>query len=489
MARLKKDSLDEFQRSSAIKPFPVVIPSKRRNIDSKIKILKNERQNLIDMPSLATPEKIHAFYETLMDAMFSFVGVDGSKYPKCFEVCIDVCKATEMYKATNWYRWEGLRDFMRTMEKVDALSRRSNLLHCPAAPGLMVVIALEQVVLHGKIGGRSKVSDFVRDFDCYNKAASAIYYFQKGNRQDTLTLDQPWDLIPRLQRPPTRLIDQSEFSTSSANSNDRVPVPRNGATRDAINVHEEPPLIQIESPAEHQATPHSIRQAGLHDGFQPAPLVTSPITPYNYHQVEYNTLHQAASHAGLQAGQPAMNQYISPSEHQNTLLFALQAADSKERGREGSMPMSMPRQKSAIIRETQMQVSRAEVMELLQPPFDRLNCEDWNGRVEADFMRILTENSVKVVTAEAKGMLRLWASRIRNEIVLSWLEQAQEDLTVFQWIERYSESPSLTWRSDQSVHTIFHDLDAMIAVVSEPTLRDQLWAKVSALRGIIANNS
>lgn len=478
-----------FKRSSAVNPFPVVVPSERRNIDSKIKILKNDRQGLIDMPKPATRERVHAFYASLMDAMFLFVGVDSNKYPECFEVCIDVCKDTDMYKATSWYSWEGLRCFMRIMGKTDALTRRSNLLHCPAAPDLMVVIALEQVVLYGKMGPRSKISDFLRDFDCYDKAASVIYYFQKGNRQETLTLDQPWDLVPRLQHPPTRLIDQSGFSTSSADSNDRVQVPRNSVTRDATEVHDESPLIQLESPAERRATPHPIQQAGVHGTPHPGPLVTSPVVPYDVHQVESDTLHQAASHALLQAGQPAMNRYISPSEHQDTPAHAHQAAEFRKRGREGSMSMSTRRRKSATMRETQMQVSRAEMMERLQPLFDRLNHEDWTGKVEDDFMHVLTDKSIKVVTAEAKGMLRLWASRIRNEVVLSWLEQAQEDLTIFQWVERTTEYSSAMWCSNQSVHAIIYDLDEMIAAVSEPTLRDQLWAKVSALRHIVASNS
>lgn len=485
------------KRSSATNPFPVVIPSERRNVDSKIKILKSDRQSLINMSSSATSEKIHAFYTSLMDAMFLFVGADGGKYPKCFEACIDVCKATDMHKATNWYSWEGFRSFMRIVGKVEALTRRSNLVHCPAAPELMVVIALEQAVLHGKIGGRSKISDFIRDFECYSKAVSVICYFENGNRQDTLTLNQPWDLIPKVQHPPSRLIDQSKLSTSPSSFYDRASVSRNSASRDAIKAHEEPPLIQLEPspadkvkpPAERQTTPHIIQNVGLHDTFKLVPLVTNPMTPYDAHRAEPNPLHQAAPYAVLQAGQPAMNQYMSPSEHQNTPVYTCQATSFRERGREGLMTMPMPRQESAIIRETHMQVSRAEMTERLQPLFDRLNHENWTGSIEDDFMRVLTEKSIKVVSAEAKGMLRLWASRIRNEVVLSWLEQAQEDVTVFQWIERYAESPSAMWCSGQSVRAIIHDLDQMIGAVSEPTLRDQLWAKVSALRGIIASNS
>lgn len=492
--------------SSAKYPYPVVIPPERRNIETEmITSLKKDCKSLISKGSLATHEKIHAFYTDLMDATFLFLGVDRSKYSMCFAACRDLCKTTNVYKANNWSNWDGLQGFMRTMEKVDRLTRHSNLLHCPAAPGLMVVIALEQIVLHGRISGRSKISDFLRDFDCYNKAVSAISYHQIGNRQPILTLSQPWDLTARVQCSPTRLIDQSETITSE---NGALMSSGSNATRDAAKLDEEPDTIKIESSPECQAGPASepqpalqaIQQAGVHDALQNGPLFTSPFSSNGVHQVESNILHQAASHsmnqssspamrqaashAMLQAGQPAMNQYISPFEHQNTLTLARQAAELRERGRERPMPIYMPRQESSTMRETYVQVSRADVMEALQPLFGRLKYEDWTGRVQDDIMRVLTEKSVKVITGEAKGMLGLWAGRTNNGVVLSWLDQAQEDLTVFQWIERHDKPNSMMWYSDH-FHTIFHDLDVTIATVSEPTVRDQLRAQVSVLRDTI----
>ncbi|PTB38419.1 hypothetical protein M441DRAFT_147368 [Trichoderma asperellum CBS 433.97] len=437
---MPRSKSSKFLRSSATNPLPVIAPSGTRDIQSKIIALKNERQNLIDTPLLATPEKIRAFHVSLIDAIFSLVGADSSKYQNCFRHCIKLCKATDTYKATSWGSWTGLNSFMKVMEKADRRTRYSNLLHCPAAPDLMVAIAIEKVVLHTQnMQGRNRISDFLRDFDCYNKATSAIYYHQKGNRENILTLDQPWDLTAPVHRPPTRLADKSELTTSSVTSKDRMVVSRGNATRNATGLVENPTSIKIESSpeyeaessAEHQATAHAIQEAGLRAALQPGPL----------------------------------------------------------RGCEGPVPISMPMQEPSTTGEYCVQVSRAETMERLQPLFDRLNHEDWTGRIEDDFMRILTAKSIKVITAEAKGMLRLWASRVRNEVVLSWLEQAQEDLTVFQWIERHTEPPSAMWRSDQSVRAIIHDLDEMIAAVSEPILRDQLWATVSALRGIVAGYS
>jgi hypothetical protein len=82
------------------------------------------------------------------------------------------------------------------MGNVRQLTEKTNVIHCPAAPLLMVVIAIKEVILQSK-GGRAyqdSMAGFLRDFDCYNKAASAICYYHKGNRQSILALDQPWFL-------------------------------------------------------------------------------------------------------------------------------------------------------------------------------------------------------------------------------------------------------------------------------------------------------
>lgn len=477
-----------IQRSWANNPLPVVVPPERSNIDFKIVTVKIERRNLIENESSATNEKIQAYCTNLMDATFSHLGVDRSKYPRCFGVCRDFCKFTKVYKANSWNTWDGLPDFMKLMKKVDRLTRDSNLLHCPAARNLVVVIALEQVVLHGRITGRSKISDFMRDFDCYNKAVSAICYYESGNRQNVLALDQPWDLTAKVQCSPTRMIDQSEVSSSE----NKPPVLRNVATRDAIQVRKEPDLIKIESspeyeaePAtEHQPAPRTIQRAGINATTQPGPLFPGLIRPHDVRQFDPNTLHQAVSHPMPQAAQPAVNQYIAPFDHQNTTVIARQAAEIRERGREEPMPTSMLGQESSAQIENYKQVTRADVMECLQPLLTRLKYEYWTGNVQDDIMRILTEQNVKVITAEAKGMLGLWAGRVNNGTVLSWLEKAQEDLTVFQWIERNEKPATMMWYADH-INTIFHDIDATIGTVVEPAVRDKLRAQVYALRDVI----
>ncbi|KAL7966342.1 hypothetical protein HDV63DRAFT_385384 [Trichoderma sp. SZMC 28014] len=479
----------KIQRSCANNPLPVVVAPGRSNDNLKIVALKIERIRLIENQLYATNEKIQTYCTNLMDATFSHLGVDRSKYPKCFGACRDFCKATNVYKAHSWNSWDGLSDFMKLMKKVDRLTRDSNVLHCPAARNLMVVIALEQIVLHGRTTGRTKISDFMRDFDCYNKAVSAICYHEIGNHQSVLTLDQPWDLTATVQCSPTRMIDQSEV-TSSEN---RAPASRSAVTRDAIQARkEEPHLIKIESspeyeaePAtEHQSAPHTIQQTGVNATTQPGILLPGLIRPHDVRQVEANTLHQAVSHTVPQVAQPVMNQLITPFEHQITSAFAGQVAVPRERRHEGPVPMSMPGREPSTQSGTYLQVNRTEVMEYLQPLFARLKYEDWVGNIQHDIMRMLTEQSIKVITAEAKGMLGLWAGRVNNGTVLSWLEKAQEDLTVFQWIERTEKPATMMWYADH-ISTIFRDIDATIGTIVEPVVQDKLRAQVYALRNVI----
>jgi hypothetical protein len=368
-----------------------------------------------------------------------------------------------VYKANSWNSWEGLPDFMKLMKKVDRLTRDSDLLHCPAAKYLTVVIALEQAVLQGRISGRTKISDFMRDFDCYNKAVSAICYYESGNRQSVLTLDHSWDLTATAQSWPNRMIDQSEITTFE----NKTPVSKSNATRNAAKEKKQPVLIKIESSPEHEtesATEHQpIQQAGINATTQPGPALPGSISSYNVrqmdpghlHQVAPGVMHQIETHAMLQAGQPAMNQLTTSFENQCAPVFAHQGVESRERRREEPMPASMPAQEQSTPKMTYTQVTRADVMEYLQPLLSRLKYEYWTGSVQDDLIGMLTEQNVKVITAEAKGMLGLWAGRVNNGTVLSWLQKAQEDLNVFRWTENSETSPSTMWYTDH-VHTKRH---------------------------------
>ncbi|KAL7917382.1 hypothetical protein ACQKWADRAFT_306912 [Trichoderma austrokoningii] len=473
-----------LRRSSANNPLAVIIPPARCNIESRIAALKKERKRFVDNPQSMTSGKVRACYVNLVDAMFSHLGVDRGSYSKCFGICVTFCKTTNVYKASSWDSWDGLQEFMRMTGKADRLTRHSNLLHCPAAKYLIAVMALELVVLQGKTSGRNKVSGFMTDFDCYNKVVSAICHCQNGDGRDTLTLDQPWDLTVRVQCSPNRLMTLFEFATFE----NGAPASRSTAAKKATQSNKKSDLIKIESSPEYEAEPAAVHQPVPHAVQQPGlpPPPTVPTASYGIQQFGRNSLHQTSSpamdqivsHALPQAGPPGMNQFIASFDRQNTPVFVRQTADSRETRLGGQMPPSMPWREPNTHNETTMQVAREDVMECLQPLFARLKHEDWTGSVYHDLMRILTEQNIKVITAEAKGMLGLWAGRTNNGAVLSWLDRAQEDRCVFQWIERIE-------RHGHHVHAILYDINATIAAVLEPTVRDQLRAQVAALKEAI----
>lgn len=466
IVNMPRDLAKSVRHCSADNPFPVVIPLERPNVASRIRDLHKQCQKLPNhVDSVARTDQLHFFYSSLMDAVCSLVGVDGSKYPNCVDACIAMCMSTNVYKATAWKNWDGLRSFDDMMKTVRQLTRETNMIHCPTAPHLMVVIAIKEVVLCAKERReRSHIADFLKVFDCYNKAASAICYFDKGNRQYVLALDQPWVLTASVQRPPTRLIDQSEFTTSRGVSGGTKLVPKDNDTED-VEMDEDPAPIKIESSPEceaepasgHQTMPHAVQQAALH-------AVTEP--------------------GSLRARTPAMNQYTPPFEHQDPPFFARQSTELGERRCEGPTAISMPKQESTAAGGTHVQVTREEVMEHLQPLFNRLKYEDWAGGIRDDILRVLTKQTIKVVTPEAKGMLGLWAGKTQNGTVLTWLEQAKEDLTVFQWVETDDPSAAMLWYTGH-IHTIFHDINVTIGAVSEPTVREELRAQVGSLRDII----
>ncbi|EHK17703.1 uncharacterized protein TRIVIDRAFT_216825 [Trichoderma virens Gv29-8] len=138
----------------------------------------------------------------------------------------------------------------------------------------------------------------------------------------------------------------------------------------------------------------------------------------------------------------------------------------------------------SMVRETLKEVFRGDVMMQLQPLLDRLKKENWNGVIQRDIMQVLNDRNVRVLPTLAKNMLHIWATRSQNAMLLSWLEQARDDVDVFQWTERYVEPAPSVWLNPQSAHALFHDLDAMITQVPQSTIRGPLQAKMNMLRGI-----
>ncbi|UKZ53584.1 hypothetical protein TrVGV298_007379 [Trichoderma virens] len=406
-------------RSSVADPLPVVTPLESLQPDSNIESLRRCYLEACLVPT--THKTIHDFSHTLIAGIFRFVGSDIQEYRQCLNACVHVCKTTGVFRATTWDSWDGFAIFLTRMEKVERLTRHTNLLHCLSAPMLVVAIAVQQVILHDKIGEHDKVSRFFRDFDCYKKAATAIYFYEMNYRQEILTLDQVWDATPfAIQRKPNQSIDQIKAKLLSQ----RTSTPRNQVPTEIIALDDEQIPVKRESPVSHQA-PEFREQRYAEE--MPAPMQ-------------------------VQVSAPIPMTMPMPAQMAMSAPVPIPA------------PTSIPKLMPSMVRETLKEVFRGDVMMQLQPLLDRLKKENWNGVIQRDIMQVLNDRNVRVLPTLAKNMLHIWATRSQNAMLLSWLEQARDDV--------------------DSAHALFHDLDAMITQVPQSTIRGPLQAKMNMLRGI-----
>lgn len=351
--------------------------------------------------------------------------------------------------AASWNTWEGFSYFLDKMEQVERLTRHTNKLHCPLATYLVVAIALQQVVLYGRIGENDKVSSFLSDFGCHNTAATAIYFYEMDYRQEILTLDQEWDMTPfAIQRPPNQIINQLDAGTLYQ----KQPTSRNQAPNEVIILDDEQDTVKRESPIAHRSPGHR-HEFRVEEAARPVPVpVTAPIP------------------TSIPLPMPVPVQVPA----QITMPISVP----------NPAPTSVLTLRPTMVRETLKEVFREDIMMQLQPLLDRLKSENWNGIIQEDIKRVLTEKNVRVLPSLAKNMLNMWATRSHNEMLLSWLEQARDDVDVFQWTERFTEPAAPAWTNPQSAHSVFHDLDAIIARVPQLDLRGLLQAKMSTLRDI-----
>ncbi|KAL7788121.1 hypothetical protein V8C43DRAFT_288335 [Trichoderma afarasin] len=432
-------------QSSTSNPLPVVTTLERLS-ESKANRLRNYYHE-IRSNSHSKSRARSKFTRTLIIDSFRFLGTNYQRFPKCFTACLSLCRSTKAMNAASWNTWEGFSYFLDKMEQVERLTRHTNKLHCPLATYLVVAIALQQVILYGKIGENDKVSNFLSDFGCHNTAATAIYFYEMDYRQEILTLDQEWDMAPfAIQRPPNQIINQLDAGTLYQT----LPTSRNQAPNEVVISDDEQLTVKRESPIAHHSPGrrHEIREEEPARPVPvPMPISTSIPIPMP-----------------LQMQVPA--QITMPTSVPNPA------------------PMSIVTPRPTIVRETLMEVFRGDVMTKLQPLLDRLKSENWNGIIQKDIMEVLNDKNVRVLPSLAKQTVRLWATRSQKAMLLSWLEQARDDVDVFQWTERFVEPAPSAWTIPQSAHSVFHDLDAIITRVPQLDIRGLLQAKMSTLRDI-----
>ncbi|KAL7959154.1 hypothetical protein V8C34DRAFT_124663 [Trichoderma compactum] len=432
-------------QSSTSNPLPVVTTLERLSL-TKANRLRNYYHK-IRSKSSSSSRATSKFTRTLIIDSFRFLGTNYQRFPKCFTACLTLCRSTKAMYATRWNTWEGFSYFLDKMQQVERLTRHTNKLHCPSAAYLVVAVAMQQVILYGKIGENDKVSNFLSDFGCHNTAATAIYFYEMDYRQEILTLDQEWDMTPfAIQRPPNHMIHQLDAS----NLDQRRSNPRVSSPSRIIILDDEEDSVKPEPPAhESSGLRYEMREEEI---LRPAPVPAPEPMPTSIH---------------VPISMPVPVQMPA----QLTMLAPLPNA----------APTSVLTLRPVRVRETLKEVFRQDIMTKLQPLLDRLKSENGNG---INFMEILTDKNVRVLPSLAKQTVRLWATRSQNAMLLSWLEQARDDVDVFQWTERFNETTPSTWTNPQSAHSVFHDLDAIITRVPQMDVRGLLQAKMSTLRDI-----
>ncbi|KAL7932052.1 hypothetical protein V8C35DRAFT_101888 [Trichoderma chlorosporum] len=424
--------MPETLRSSVRDPLPV-ITGLERPPQSTLDGIRNSFHGLLSSGQDSTPadEAKYGFSHKLIASIFRFLGTDSQRFPECFAMSVSLCKKAKILQTTSWNQWRDFKEFIVIMEKVERLTRQTGMLHCPNGPILVIAIALKKVVLHEKIAGQNdKLSRFLRDFDCYNKALTAIYFYDMNYRQRVITVDQQWNMAPfAIQRPPNRTRDQFNAGPLDQNTFTRIQAPNQ-----VIILDDEPTPAKREPPKTYQAL--EIREKRPEDA---VPLPATALMP-------------------------------------TTMLTSAPAP--------APLPASILAPTPAIVRETAKQVFRGDIMRQLQPLLDRLKSENWNGIIQRDIMQVLTDKNVRVLPSLAKNMLNIWATRSQNATLLSWLEQARDDVDVFQWTERYIEPTAHGRTGLPSAHAVFHELGALIAGISLSTVRDPIQAKMNTLKDI-----
>lgn len=432
-------------RSSVADPLPVVTPLECPQPEATIDSLRRCFLEACLVPT--THKTIHDFSHTLIAGIFRFVGSDIQEHRACLNACVNACKTTGVFRADSWNSWGGFAALLTRMEKVERLTRHTGMLHCISAQTLVVAIAVQQVILHDKIRENDKITRFFKDFDCYKKAATAIYYYEMNYRQEILTLDQVWNITPfAIQVPPNQTIDQLKAKTVSQ----KIPTPRLQGSSEVITLDDEQIPVKRESSVASQAL--VIREQRREEAM-PVPA-----------QVQVPMQMPMAMAMPMTMTVPAQMTVPTPMPVPT--------------------PTSIPTLMPSMVRETLKEVCRGDMMTKLQPLLDRLKSENWNGIIQRDIMGVLTEKNVRVLPSLAKNTLYLWADRSQNAELKSWLAQAQDDVDVFQWTERYVEPVPSAWTNPQSAHVLFHDLDAMIMGIPQLTIRGPIQAKMNMLRGI-----
>ncbi|KAH0490348.1 hypothetical protein TgHK011_001824 [Trichoderma gracile] len=505
------------------KLLPVVKPRQRKIGTYVIPILRRRLHAL--RSNDITPQIEVDFYDSLIRGIFRFVGADQDLYPDCFEACKKLCWDKEVLHANDWLNWSGYFEMAWSMHRAVILTERTNLLHCPPAPMLVVAIAMRQVILHGKLTPNDQIIEFLRRFDCNRKAVTAIHCFREHSDEVVLTLNQPWNTsldVHQQPQPNSEIEQAAQANSTPPSSTVAVDLGRGNSTASPRADHSRQSGVRSPEEATRAALPITLPLRVT----TPQPFVTPAPRPFKARSAFIMSPDSPAVSSSVRAR-------LSPSLFVTPLPFRLAAtpAAATPAARRVRSPPPPPtplpvpifssplaptpvsvQPRPTPVGETTKRVTRAEVMVQVQPLVDRLKREGWNGNIQVDIMQVLNDKNVRVLPYFAKQTLHIWAEASRKHTVVGWLEQARDDVDVFEWVERDAEpelepepvpqpepeaeqeaedevegegEPGATLKTSSSAPSsldVFHDLEAGIASISDTTTREQLLANLQSLK-------
>ncbi|KAL7802472.1 hypothetical protein V8C44DRAFT_353316 [Trichoderma aethiopicum] len=519
--------------------LPIVKPLQRKVGHYVVHGLRLKLRNLRNND--LTPQIEVDFYDSLIRGIFRFVGADPKLYPGCFNACTKLCWDTQALHASSWIDWSGYFQMAWSMLRAQGLTEATNLLHLPPAPLLVVVIAMRQVILNDNIGPGDQKAEFLRKYDCNRKAVTAIHFFSANFHEEVLVLNQPWNTsleVDQQPRPNCEIMQAAQANSTPPSSMAAVnrgrgnlsATPRsNDSRRSVARSPKKPPRAAVPTALPLRMT-------------TPRPAATPVRRPFKARSAFILSPDSPAVSSSVRArSSPSLFVSPLPFRFASTPAAVTPAARRVRSPPPPPTPVPAPMFSSPLVpapapvqpsstpvRETTKRVTRGEVMLQVRPLVNRLKHEGWNGSIQTDIMRVLTDKNVRVLPYFAKQTLRIWAEASRKHTIVGWLEQAKDDEIIFEWVERDAE-PELehepepeaqlepeseadseseaeavaeaqteaqaepdtvqqTSRVAPSTLDVFHDLEAGIASISEPNAREQLQANLRSLKANLYTN-
>ncbi|KAM0259361.1 hypothetical protein ACHAQJ_003393 [Trichoderma viride] len=188
------------------------MPRKRKDIPNPIVTLDRPRKAFRDLPgahhaSLRKPQNGYtgsdavnletmteaderAYCETLVQGVFTLVGLDYQNYTACYNACVSKCMETSVAKAQTWSGWSGYRDVCQKMKKIAELTQRTEKYHILPATSVVAAIAVKRF-RRIETDGKNMTTNYLIEYKTFEYAHLSIKNYTASG-PFILVLDQQY---------------------------------------------------------------------------------------------------------------------------------------------------------------------------------------------------------------------------------------------------------------------------------------------------------